>query len=252
MLRGLFGSRSVERILLFLLVNERAYATQLHRMLNTPLTPIQKALTRLERDGILRSSYEGKTRFYAFDPDYPLLEELEALLKKAYVKLAPSEKKDYYYVRHIPKPNKSLLEEVWMKLRATRHVIFRFRSRKSKGEGVGEVAAAYDGGARCIFQERGSWQGMGGQEFTFRNVFRWTLNRIDGMLTLEHLRFGEKNPVFLFHLVPVNENTLESLHAHLCGEDTYFGQLVFEPPTLELTWRILGPKKNDEVRYMYR
>lgn len=252
MLKGLFGSKSVERILLFVLVNERAYATQLHRMLNTPLTPIQKALTRLERDGILKSVYEGKTRFYFFDPDYPLLDELEALLKKAYVKLAPSEKKDYYYVRHIPKPNKSLLDAVWKKLRSASRVAFRFRSRKSKGEGSGSVIVSFDGSARCVFHEKGVWLGLQDQEFTFRNVFRWTVNRVDGMLTLEHLRFGERNPVFLFHLVPVNENTLESLHAHLCGEDTYFGQLIFEPPNLELTWRILGPKKNDEVRYTYR
>ncbi|MCC5832788.1 MAG: winged helix-turn-helix transcriptional regulator [Chlamydiales bacterium] len=251
MLRGLFGSKSVERILLFMLVNERAYATQLHRMLNTPLTPIQKALSRLEREGILKSRYEGKTRFYTFDPDYPLLNELEALLKKAYVKLAPSEKKDYYFVRHIPKPNKDLLEEIWRKLRATSHVTFRFRSRRSKGEGTGSVTAVYEGGNACVFHEKGVWRGLEGQEFTFRNVFRWTLNRIEGMFTLEHLRFGEKNPVFLFHLAPVNEQRLESLHAHLCGEDTYFGQLAFQPPNLELTWRVLGPKKNDEVRYTY-
>ncbi len=235
-----------------MLVNERAYATQLHRMLNTPLTPIQKALSRLERDGILQSAYEGKTRLYTFNPSYPILIELEALLKKAYTKLAPADKKDYYYVRHTLKPNKTLIEEMWKKLQQTAHVDFRFRSRKSKGEGAGKVETTYDGRSRCVFQERGCWRGDDDQEFNFRNVFRWTLNRIDGMLTLEHLRFGERNPVFLFHLVPVNEKTLESLHAHLCGEDTYFGQLVLGPKTLELTWRILGPKKNDEVRYTYR
>jgi len=221
-------------------------------MLNAPLTPIQKALERLEREGILQSEFEGKTRYFSFNPSYPLLDELEALLKKAYTKLVPAERKNYYFVRNIPKPNKTLLEEVWKKLQATSQVTFRFRSRSHKvGEGAGKVIATYDGNARCVFQESGSWLGLENQEFNFKNVFRWTLNRLDGMLTLEHLRFGVKNPVFLFHLVPAGEKTLESLHAHLCGEDTYFGQLNLEPPTLELTWRILGPKKNDEVRYTY-
>ncbi len=252
MLSGLFGSKSVERILLFLLVNERVYATQLHRMLNTPLTPVQKALGRLEREGILCSHYEGKTRFFSFNPSYPLLDELEALLKRAYDKLSPVDKKNYFFVRHTLKQNKALVDQVWQRLRLISHVSFSFRSRYHKGgKGEGEVRAAYDGNIRCVFQERGSWKGLENQEFTFRNVFRWSLNRLDGMLTLEHLRFGEGNPVFLFHLVPVGENRLESLHAHVCGEDTYFGQLVMEDQSLALTWRILGPKKNDEVRYLY-
>ncbi|MEZ5315598.1 MAG: DUF6314 family protein [Chlamydiales bacterium] len=252
LLRGLFGSKSIERILLFLLDNERAYASQLHRILQTPLTPLQKGLNRLEREGILKSSYDGKIRYYSFNPEYFLLDELEALLKKVYIKLSPSEKKKYYYVRYIPQPNRGLLEEVWKKLQMTREVIFQFYSRKSKGVGKGLVTISYHGDIHCIFHERGSWQSNNHQEFNFRNVFRWTLNRFEGLLTLEHLRFGEKHPVFLFHLTPVNENTLESLHTHVCGKDTYFGKMTLLPPNLELIWRILGPKKNDKIRYTYQ
>lgn len=93
MLKSLFGNRNVERILLFLFVNERCYGTQLQTLLRVPLTPIQKALLRLEKEGILQSDYEGKTRIYRFHPSCPLRWELEALLKKAYTLLPPQEKK---------------------------------------------------------------------------------------------------------------------------------------------------------------
>lgn len=255
MLHGLFGNKSIERILLFLLVNEKTYATQLHRILNTPLTPVQKALEKLEREGILKSQYEGKTRFFCFNPDYPLLNELENLLKKAYILLAPREKSLYYFVRRIPttrKMNLSLLDTFWERLRCVSQVTFQFRSRSgNKGHGTG-VVTVEDQSSQLVFHEKGAWEGLQSQEFNFRNVFRWTKNRIDGMVTLEHLRFGVRNPVFLFHLVPAGPDYLESLHAHLCGQDTYFGQIVINPTALILTWRILGPKKNEEVTYTYR
>jgi hypothetical protein len=105
--------------------------------------------------------------------------------------------------------------------------------------------------AQLVFYEKGSWLGLSEQEFNFRNVFRWSLNRIDGMLTLEHLRFGVNNPVFLFHLIPAGPCYMESAHAHLCGQDTYFGQLEYKAGAIKLVWRILGPKKNEEITYIY-
>lgn len=255
MLYALFGNKSVEKILLFLLVNEKIYATQVHRALHTPLTPIQKALERLEREGILMSAYEGKTRLYFFNSQYPLLNELETLLKKAYTLLNPREKSQYYYLRHIPKERKShqdLVYQMWERLRRVNQVTFQFHSRRgSRGRGTGEVLIQDNQDGQLTFREKGVWRGLNNQEFVFRNVFRWTLNRVDGMLTLEHLRFGVNNPVFLFHLIPAGCKYLESLHAHLCGPDTYFGQLELKNNTVELIWRILGPKKNDEVKYIY-
>jgi len=255
MLHGLFGNKSVEKILLFLLVNEKTYATQLHRVLNTPLTPIQKGLERLEKDAILVSGYEGKTRFFSFNPNYPLLDELEQLLKKAYALLAPREKSQYYFIRQVPSSRKStqeLLNTLWKRMQTVRQVTFQFRSKKGgKGYGTGSVVLETPRDGQLIYREKGSWQGLENQEFCFRNSFRWTRNRLDGMLTLEHLRFGDHNPVFLFHLVPAGGEYLESLHAHLCGQDTYFGQLEIKESVIDLTWRILGPKKNDEVKYSY-
>src|SRR5437867_2854049 len=100
MLKGLFGNSNVEKILIFLFVNGNCYGTELHRLLKTPLTPIQKALLRLEKEGIVMSDFEGKTRLYQFNPAFPLLEELEMLLKKAYTLLPSQEKKLYFVVKH--------------------------------------------------------------------------------------------------------------------------------------------------------
>lgn len=255
LLKGLFGNKSVERILLFLLVNEKVYASQVHRLLNTPLTPIQKALERLEQGGILRSLMEGKTRFFEFNPSYPLRDELENLLKKAYALLPPHDKRQYFYIRHAPekrRSNQTLILEAWKLLRKVSRVDFQFKSRQSEGFGEGKVEREDDEDRVLIFHEKGSWSSPDGRAFVFRNVFRWTLARVDEMLTLEHLRFGKENPVFLYHLVPTGPYVLESLHAHLCGQDTYFGRLRLEGEALRLTWRIIGPKKNEEVQYVYR
>src|ERR1700758_4331532 len=99
MLEVLCGSKSVQRILIFLFVNGKCYGTQLHRSLKTSLTPLQKALNRLEKGNLITSHYEGKTRLYQFNPAYPLMSELEQLLKKAYTLLPGHEKKNYYVVR---------------------------------------------------------------------------------------------------------------------------------------------------------
>ena len=53
MLEVLCGNKNVQRILVFLFVNGKCYGTQLHRSLGTPLTPLQKALNRLEKDGLI-------------------------------------------------------------------------------------------------------------------------------------------------------------------------------------------------------
>ena len=257
MLAELFGNKSVEKILLFLLVNDKSYPTQVHRLLETPLTPIQKAFERLEKGTILTSYYEGKTRFYHFNPSYPLLEELELLLKKAYSRLPPSEKKRYYYINTIKEQRKkeprALLYLIYKQLQKITEVNFSARSgiNGSQGKGKGSVVVSYENDQTVIFHEEGLWRSDQGQEFRFSNVFRWTYSRIDGMIALEHLRLGVENPVFLFHLIPSGPNLLESHHPHLCGKDTYFGQLRYDKRFLELSWRILGPQKNEEIKYCY-
>src|SRR3972149_11545808 len=102
MLEPIFGGKNIERVLFFLLINHRCYGRQLSCIFQQALSPIQKALDRLERGGIIVSFLEGKTRIYQFNPRYPFLQELKRLLDKAYVFL-PQEFKDQYYEQKIRK-----------------------------------------------------------------------------------------------------------------------------------------------------
>lgn len=263
MLEALCGNKNVQKILIFLFVNGKCYGTQLHRFLKTPLTPLQKALFRLEKGGIIRSYYEGKTRLYQFNPGYPLLNELEPLLKKAYTLLPSHEKKDYYASNAESSLNQidqefkpRTLSTFWKKLGEMKEVTFHAKSKAKNelgwnGKGKGEVIVTKEGDYVIIFTEKGSWLGQQGEEISFSNVFRWTLDKFTGLISLEHLRRGLNQPVFLFHLVPKSKHSLSSVDSHLCEGDTYFGHIQFDRFSIRLNWRIIGPKKNEEIDYYY-
>lgn len=262
MLNALFGNKNIQRILLFLFVNGKCYGTQLHRLLKTPLTPLQKALNRLENGGIVTSFYEGKTRLYQFNPAYPLVAELELLLKRAYTLLPSQEKKNYYVAKVDPDvpvyhENKiPILLAFWERLHEIKRLCFKAKSQSSEnqvweGKGKGEVTIAKESCNVLIFNEKGFWQNMQGREVGFSNVFRWTLDRYAGVISLEHLRRGADHPVFLFHLAPCGKHSLSSVDSHLCEGDTYFGQALFDLKGLKLQWRVIGSKKNEEIDYYY-
>ena len=83
MLEPLLGSTNAEYVLVFLLARQEGYATEIARFFETNLYGVQKQLDRLEAGGILVSYKVGRTRVYTFNPRYPFLEELKALLEKA-------------------------------------------------------------------------------------------------------------------------------------------------------------------------
>ena len=83
MLETLFGSVSKERIIFFIYARGEGYPREIARFFATGLTPIQRQLEALERGGILLSRLAGRTRLYMFNPRYPLLDELKALIEKA-------------------------------------------------------------------------------------------------------------------------------------------------------------------------
>lgn len=264
MLEVLCGNKSVQKILLFLFVNGKCYGTQLQHALQTSLTPLQKALQRLESGGLLTSYYEGKTRIYQFDPSYPLLHEMEQLLKKAYTLLPPHEKKNYYVSKQnaIPlvvdqkKKLKTLLS-CWEKLKNIDSLSFHAKTKSKEqkgwnGKGEGEVRVVRSNDNILLFHEEGSWKDERGAEFNFNNVFRWTLDCQAGVIGLEHLRRGLDRPVFLFYLAPADDRSLVSVDSHLCAGDTYLGQIHFDARQLRLNWRVIGPKKNEEIDYYYQ
>jgi hypothetical protein len=263
MIEALCGNKNVQRILIFLFVNGKCYGTQLHRALKTSLTPVQKALNRLESGRLITSYYEGKTRIYQFNPAYPLLKELEELLKKAYTLLPANEKKSYYVIKDdlsaqsSNEENKAqILQAFWEKLLSVKQLTFHAKTNSKdeggwNGKGQGEVISTRSSSNVLLFNEKGTWQGKQGGDVSFSNVFRWTLDRDAKMISLEHLRYGPEHPVFLFHLTPSGKHILSSVDSHLCGGDTYFGQIHFDNYSLRLNWRVIGPKKNEELDYYY-
>jgi len=83
MLEAILGSISKERILIYLYVRDKGYATQIAQTFNTSLTPIQKQLEALEQANIIYCEPQGRTLVYALNPRYPFIDELKALLQKA-------------------------------------------------------------------------------------------------------------------------------------------------------------------------
>ena len=270
MLQTLISNQSLEKILFFLLLNGKCYATQLSQRFKTPLTPIQYSLGKMEKGGILVSHLEGKSRYYAFNPEYLLLPELEMLLRKAYTHLSAEQKKLYYSpsfpVKHgrskrsigVQNPTaQKTVHQVWDQLLKVQTLCFSAKSKSMgvvsgwNGIGKGAVELKKINGNVVIFQERGKWVSEEHKEFDFSNVFRWTLKAEEGAIMLEHLRLGAQHPVYLFSLVPIDPKTLESLDAHTCNEDFYFGQLRCDKHFVQFNWRVIGPKKNEEIDYLY-
>lgn len=258
MLDSLFSNQNIEKILFFLLVNNKCFGAQLRRILELPLTPIQNALLRLEKCGVITSYHEGKTRVYRMNCGYPLYNEIEALVKKAFSLLSTEEKRRYYAQeedkRLTLREKREVIISAWKQLLTIQQLFIDARSKSVdgwNGRGKGEVIVTKENANTIIFQERGSWHNVIGSEVTFSNCYRWTIDRESCLLSLEHLRHGVENPVFLFHLRPTSVKTLASVDALQCGHDAYFGEAELDDKLLRLHCRVLGPKKNDEIMYYY-
>jgi hypothetical protein len=96
MLEYLFGNPVIEKVLFYLVVNQKCYPSQLKETFQIPLYSFQRALARLERGGVIISHKEGKTLIYQFNPRYPFLNDLKIFLEKAYSFLPEDIRQKYY------------------------------------------------------------------------------------------------------------------------------------------------------------
>lgn len=83
MLEPLLASTNCERVLMFLAARDEGYLREIADFYQTAPAPILKQLEKLENGGVLFSRLAGRTRLYGFNPRYPFLKELKALLGKA-------------------------------------------------------------------------------------------------------------------------------------------------------------------------
>lgn len=103
MLEALLESPLKEKLLLYLLVNEGTFPSEIARNFSFNLNAVQYQLKKLEKAGVLYSQLRGKVRLYGLDPRYPFRKELDALLRKAFDFLSQAEKDAYYIRRRRPR-----------------------------------------------------------------------------------------------------------------------------------------------------
>jgi hypothetical protein len=80
-------------------VGRQATRRTLPDRFSIPVSMVQKQLLKFEASGLLASQLEGRTRVYAWDPRFPLREQMLALLQRALEFLPTRERQRYFPVR---------------------------------------------------------------------------------------------------------------------------------------------------------
>ena len=103
MIEALLGSKNAERVLVYIFARNEGYAREIASFYGTDLKPIQMQLDKFEKSGVLISRAIGRTRPYAFNPRYPFLNELKALLEKALSFYSAKQQEEFTMYRRRPR-----------------------------------------------------------------------------------------------------------------------------------------------------
>lgn len=103
MIEVLLGSKNAERVLIYIFTRNEGYAREIASFYETDLKPIQMQLDKFEKGGVLVSRAIGRTRPYEFNPRYPFLNELKALLEKAFLFYPAGEQEELKMNRRRPR-----------------------------------------------------------------------------------------------------------------------------------------------------
>lgn len=77
-----FGSSTRTRLLVALGLLGQSYARELGRLLDAPVSVVQKAISSLERDGLIAGRFVGRTRLFEISPRYFAAKDLRAFLSR--------------------------------------------------------------------------------------------------------------------------------------------------------------------------
>lgn len=102
-LETIFGSRSAAQVLLFLQAYGSGHALRIATTYSVSVSPIQRQLQRLERDGVLLSRTVGRTRLFEFDTRNPTVRNLRDFLEAELALIPEEEVKAYYRQRQRPR-----------------------------------------------------------------------------------------------------------------------------------------------------
>lgn len=104
MLEGVFGNATAEKVLLYLEQYGEGYARGVADTYgDVTLSMVQRQLDRFERAGLLVSQLKGRTRLFTWNPRYPFLSQVRALLREALRALPESERRRYFAERRRPR-----------------------------------------------------------------------------------------------------------------------------------------------------
>lgn len=109
MIESLLGSKNAERVLIYIFARGEGYAREIAGFYKTDLKSIQLQLDKFEKSGILASRAVGRTRPYVFNPRYPFLNEVKALLEKALSFYPPKEQEELVMNRRRPRAKGKVL-----------------------------------------------------------------------------------------------------------------------------------------------
>jgi len=101
-----------------------------------------------------------------------------------------------------------------------------------------------------ITEELGGWINNLGQKVVSKNTYKWTAQN-DSILKLEHLRFGEKKPIFLVNFYYKKTNFWKSLKPHICKQDVYEAELKIFSAKIMLIWNIQTPEHTYTIASTY-
>lgn len=115
--------------------------------------------------------------------------------------------------------------------------------------GEGHVNVENETPGIVTWREHGHWDRRL-NSVEFNNVYRWSsLHR--QALGLEHLRYGDNQPVQLVELVKNSSRLWVCRCPHKCGQDRYRLSLEIKDDELTMVWQITGPNKNQVSRVCY-
>ena len=103
MLYGLLTSEDAERVLFFLIARDQGYGRQIADFCGTTQTGVRRQLVRFEAGGILIGQAVGRARVYSWNPRYPFLTELKALMTRAVTLLPESDRAKLLVNRRRPR-----------------------------------------------------------------------------------------------------------------------------------------------------
>ena len=148
------------------------------------------------------------------------------------------------------------LAALWSLLRSRTRVEITARSLADNfrwtGLGTGIVDVTEEGTHTLLFNERGRWNNPSHGNPAFSNIYRWKIAQSGQSIRLEHLRYGESNPVSLVDIIGDGIGSWSSQAPHRCNEDSCGIQIKQCGDTLHMKWTVRGPQKQQLIHINYQ